>query len=101
MFLLTILFLSQQLNTYQLQGGHRQTVQVTQRANQLQHARYTLQSDSEDGDYFQPAAGYETLSQNVHGIKVHKAKSNGVPLQAPVLHGVQLQPANVTIVKQF
>lgn len=36
MFLLTILFLTHQFNTYELQGSYRQDIQVTAQADHLQ-----------------------------------------------------------------
>lgn len=104
MFLLTILFLHYQLNTYQLQGGNRQTVQVTEQADHLQGNEgedlYKIQGGSqEEGDNLQPAMGYETLSQNVNGIKLQPVTIKGIPLHYVEQKGITLHPANVTTIK--
>lgn len=74
MFVLPILIIvatwTHSVTGYQLQGGNRQTLQVTAPAELLQPASIVLQGNSEDGDNLQPAMGYETLSQHVTGIKL-------------------------------
>lgn len=54
---------------WQLQGGVRQTVQVTERAAVVQPAAQadTFQGNQEDSDNLQPALGYNSLNQPYTG----------------------------------
>ncbi len=54
---------------WQLQGGVRQDIQVTERAAVIQPAASvdTFQGNQEDGDNLQPALGYNTLNQPFTG----------------------------------
>lgn len=49
---------------WQVQGGPRQTIQVTQRASQIQPANIQLQADSESADRLQPALGWNVLDSS-------------------------------------
>jgi hypothetical protein len=41
---------------YEVQGGNRQTIQLTQPVSHLQPSQSGVQGDSEDVDYLQPTA---------------------------------------------